>query len=234
MRLTLRSLFTASTLGMVFFSLAPVDQARADLIVSFSGASTIIGSGTPPTQTGIYATADFSYVSAHVVDVALSVTSTVPGLAIDNIAFEFASNYASSSTTASTISGPTFSASFSGSPNLKLNGSGNEQFNSLFDFGGNGGKVDASDPAKFSITFDTNSNLTPDLSGLLVGGSDSGNFYAGAHLTSYTINNAGKSVALAGIVTTTAVPEPSTLISGGTGAVLLAIGAAWRRRRTRA
>jgi len=218
------SRITAAMLALALSALIYLPEAKADLIVTFSSSSTTLGSGSLPSESGTYVTADFSYLNAHQVALVLNVTNTVPNLATDSVAFEFASVYASNSTTYQQNSGPTpKGVTFSSSNTEKLPGSGNEQFNSLFDFSGNGGKLNSQNSAKFTITFGTSTDLSKDLSGLLVAGSTTGDYYAGAHLTSF---DSGKSVAVTGAISTTSVPEPSALVTGSIGVLLIGFAAA--------
>jgi hypothetical protein len=207
-------------------------QVSAELTLTFSDTpSSLVLAGTVPSTPGPYATAVFdthaddSSIAAGTVQLTWSVPSTVSGLFVGEAGLQFSGNYTFAGENALALSTvPTFD-----SAGIKVVGTGNEPFNTSFDFPQSGTTLAHGSPAVFDITgFTIPANN--DLSGLLSTNSDG---YIGAvHIQGYASSAGiaptdGQSDPPLGL----AVPEPSSIISAATGFVMVVGFYCLRKRR---
>ena len=161
-------------------------------------------SGTIPSTPGIYSEVSFAYVGPHEVDATFSVPyNNIGGLYVDQVGLMFNT---ASSPVFTKLSGPDGDPNFSNS-GLSVNGTGNEKFNTLFDFPNS-----FSDRVKFgqSVTYDikfSDLTLSPSMGNLLKIPDSSGNPYnAATHIAGY--NNSAGIASDCSVV----VPEPNASV----------------------
>jgi hypothetical protein len=219
-------LLALGTLAMLL-GLAP-ERAKAGLVVVFDSNSQVL-SGTLPGGTGPWAEAIFTRLGDHKVEVDFKVPSNaVPGLYIDAIGFQFNSI---STPTFAHVSGVTDSSNSFSTSGVKLQGSGNEKFDTVFEFPNSASnRVTFGHDSVYDITFSSTSPvLAPNLSNLLtVPDASNNDYFAAAHLAGY---GNGKSAALAGLFS---VPEPGSLLLSSVGGIFTLFLVWLRRRRSMA
>jgi hypothetical protein len=202
-------------------------RAMAGQVVSFDSTSHVFAGTTPP-GTGPWAEAIFTRLGDHKVEVKFTIpTNAVSGLYLDDAAFQFNTGTAPSFAHVSgiTASSTSFKASGIGVP-----GTGNEKFDTDFDFPNAGNnRVKFGKDSVYDITFSAASPvLAADLSNLFKTPDASGHpYFAVAHLAGY----GGQSAGIAGHISS--VPEPTSLVTSGLGIVGLALAYAFRRNRKR-
>jgi hypothetical protein len=218
------SVFTAMATATVLLGLSP-GRATAGLVVSFDSTSHVF-SGPTPGGTGPWAEAIFTRLGDHEVQVEFTIpTNSVPGLYLDDAAFQFNTSTAPSF---AHVSGVTASSTSFKSSGIAVPGTGNEKFDTNFNFPNPANnRVTFGKDSVYDITFSSSSPvLAGDLSNLFKTPDASGhNDFAAAHLAGYN----GKSAGIGGHIAS--VPEPSSLLMFCVGISGLASTYAFRRRR---
>jgi hypothetical protein len=220
------SFFTAFATAAMLLGLSP-DRATAGLVVSFDSTSQVF-SGTAPGGIGPWAEAVFIRLWDHEVEVEFTVpTNSVPGLYLDDVGFQF--NTATAPSFAH-VSGVTASSASFDSSGIAVPGTGNEKFDTNFDFpNAANDRITFGTDSVYDITFSSSSPvLASDLSNLFTTPDACGHDdFAAAHLAGYNGRSAGISGQIA------SVPEPSSLLMFCVGISGLARAYALRHRRTR-
>lgn len=223
----MRSLLKLTVLAVSALAALSPGRASADLVIHFSSNSPILA-GSPPATAGTYLSATFanstddaSILAGHV-RVTFTVPTAVPGLFLGAVGFNF---HTDAAPTLTVVPG-TVAAATSFDPNgVKLVGTGNQHFNTLFDFpqAGSGARLSPGSPSVYDIA---GLEFGGDLAKLLVGNADG--YTSGAHIQGY-----GNSVGIAGEPCNPplSTPEPSTAVMAG-AAALLGLGHARRRVRS--
>jgi len=222
----MRGLMKTTVLAVSALAALSHGRASANLVLNYASNSPILA-GSPPETPGAYLTATFanstddaSILAGHV-RLTLAVPTAVPGLFVGAVGF----NLNTSTAPTLTLAPGTLAAVASFDPNgLKLVGTGDQLFNTLFDFPQAGSKVRLG-PGSPSVYDIAGLRFGGDLTKLLAGNADG--YTSGAHIQGY-----GNSVGIAGEpVPPLSAPEPSTLVMAG-AAVLFGLGYARRRGRS--
>jgi hypothetical protein len=208
-------------------------SAGFSVTLSYDDQSPIL-SGTTPGSTGIYATASFERLNDTEVQAVFSVPSnTVSGLFVDQIGFQFNAT----GVAFTPVSGVVASTSFNAASGIAVVGTGNERFNTSFDFPNNQhDRLKFGQPSTYRLTF-TGLNLANDLSNLFATPTFSGNnftYVSAAHIAGYGhsagIAPSGPNGPDPAPPDITAVPEPTSLGIAGIALGAFAIRR-WKQKR---
>jgi len=215
--------------------------ASANLVMVFSSTSGTL-SGTLPATTGTYVTANFqshldnAAIPVGTVQLTWSVPTTEAGLFVGSAGINFSDQYTITGTNTLAMNSPvTYNVN-----GIPVMGTGNEPFNTHFDFPQSPPRLTNGNPAIYSIT-GFSVPVNGDLSGLFTLNSappiNGGGYYAAVHIQGYGGGGGGS----AGIAPTiiqvlpgppAGVPEPSTLALAAVVGLVGFVAARRRRKKS--